>query len=92
MTERLTAREQEVAALLIQGLSNKGIAETLAISRHTARNHLHSIFRKLEASLDGKWDPRCRAAYLIRRAQVDRILADPTALGEAILLLTKPQL
>lgn len=41
-----TARESEVAALLAQGLSNRGIAEALWISEHTVKTHLKALFRK----------------------------------------------
>ena len=43
----LTAREREVLALLVKGLSNDGIAERLAISSHTSRFHVSTILSKL---------------------------------------------
>lgn len=43
----LTAREQEVLALLAEGLSGAIIAKRLTISITTARNHLQHIQRKL---------------------------------------------
>jgi DNA-binding CsgD family transcriptional regulator len=43
----LTAREQEVAALLAQGLSNPQIADKLVISRRTADRHVSNILDKL---------------------------------------------
>ena len=46
--ERLTDREQEVLALLAQGLSNLQIAESLFISERTARTHVSNIIMKLE--------------------------------------------
>ena len=45
--EGLTAREIEVLALIVQGESNKGIAERLVISEKTAIRHVSNIFRKL---------------------------------------------
>jgi len=45
----LTAKEEEVLGLLCQGLSNKEIAITLMISIATAKAHLNSIYRKLNA-------------------------------------------
>ena len=47
--EPLTPRETEVLALLGQGLSNRGIAERLAISEHTAKFHVNAILGKLDA-------------------------------------------
>lgn len=43
----LTAREQEVAMLLSDGLSNAQVAETLGVSTHTARHHTESVLLKL---------------------------------------------
>lgn len=36
--------------LLVQGLSNRRIADVLAISEHTAKFHVNSILSKLGAS------------------------------------------
>lgn len=44
---QLTPREREVLEALIGGSTNKRIAESLAISRHTVRTHLQNIFAKL---------------------------------------------
>jgi PAS domain S-box-containing protein len=48
--ERLSLREQEVLALFRQGLRVPTVAERLSISQHTVRNHLRSIFRKLDVN------------------------------------------
>jgi DNA-binding NarL/FixJ family response regulator len=47
--EPLTAREIDVLDSLAQGLSNRAIAARLAISEHTVKFHLASIFGKLGA-------------------------------------------
>ncbi len=43
----LTRREQEIAVLIGQGLSNKEIAIDLRIGASTVKNHVHSILEKL---------------------------------------------
>jgi DNA-binding CsgD family transcriptional regulator len=43
----LTAREQEVLALLAEGLTNTQLAEVLFISERTANRHVSNIFTKL---------------------------------------------
>ena len=43
----LTDREQEIALLVGQGLSNKDIADLLHISTITVRHHLTNLFQKL---------------------------------------------
>jgi two-component system, NarL family, response regulator LiaR len=48
--EPLTDREQEVLALMVQGLNNTRIAAELYISRSTAKFHVSSILAKLGAT------------------------------------------
>lgn len=43
----LTQREIEVLGLIVEGMSNADIAETLVITRATAKAHVHSILQKL---------------------------------------------
>lgn len=44
----LTKREREVATLVLRGLRYKDVGAALSISQHTVRNHLRSIFTKLQ--------------------------------------------
>jgi NarL family two-component system response regulator LiaR len=46
----LTPREQEVLALMVEGLSNPDIAERLVVSRSTAKAHVSNILSKLGVS------------------------------------------
>jgi DNA-binding NarL/FixJ family response regulator len=58
----LTPRELEVLKLIALGASNRGIAEKLVISSHTVRNHITSIFSKLQVA------DRAQAIVKARRA------------------------
>ncbi|HEY7520087.1 MAG TPA: LuxR C-terminal-related transcriptional regulator [Methylomirabilota bacterium] len=46
----LTRREQEIIRLLIQGVSNKEIAQHLSISERTVKGHLTHVYSKLGVS------------------------------------------
>jgi two-component system, NarL family, response regulator YdfI len=48
--EALTPREMEVLRLIAEGLGNKQIAGRLAISEHTVKFHVGSVFAKIRAS------------------------------------------
>jgi len=45
----ITPREAEVLGLMADGLANKEIAARLAFSTHTAKFHVESLLRKLDA-------------------------------------------
>jgi DNA-binding NarL/FixJ family response regulator len=45
--ERLTPRERDVLALMAEGRSNAGIAETLVVSDSAVAKHINNIFAKL---------------------------------------------
>lgn len=53
LKQALSKREQAVAALILEGLSNKDIAESLYISLPTVKTHVSNIFKK-EAVHDRK--------------------------------------
>jgi DNA-binding NarL/FixJ family response regulator len=59
--DELTTREREVLALLAEGLSNTEITEWLVLSPKTVRNHISSIYLKLDVP------DRARAIVLARR-------------------------
>ena len=58
----LTAREQEVLALLTEGMPNRLIARRLGISESTVKNHLRAVFAKLDVA------DRTQAALLAVRS------------------------
>jgi len=45
---KLTSRQQEVAACVAAGLSNKEIAERLALTEGTVANHIEAILKRLQ--------------------------------------------
>jgi DNA-binding NarL/FixJ family response regulator len=42
----ITSREKEIIEFVCQGLSNREIARRLALSEHTVKTHLNTIFKK----------------------------------------------
>jgi len=46
----LTKREEEVVRQVVEGLSNREIADQLKLSEHTVKNYLFHIFEKLGIS------------------------------------------
>jgi DNA-binding CsgD family transcriptional regulator len=57
----LSVREREVVALLVAGDRVPAIAELLHISPHTVRNHLKSVFRKLDVGSQSELIQRIRS-------------------------------
>jgi DNA-binding NarL/FixJ family response regulator len=62
----LTERESEVLDLLARGLDNAQIAARLELSEKTVRNHITSIFAKLEVETRAQAIVRARDAGLGR--------------------------
>jgi len=62
--ECLTRREQQIAALLSNGLSNKQIARDLSIEVSTVKNHVHNVLVKLDVR------SRTQAVSLIQQLAV----------------------
>jgi two-component system NarL family response regulator len=54
----LSVREMDVLRLVVQGLANKEIGESLSISEFTVKNHVRSILEKLAV------DDRTQAATM----------------------------
>lgn len=50
LPETLTPREMDVLRLMALGLTNKKIADRLAVNERTIKYHVGSILAKLEAS------------------------------------------
>jgi len=58
--DRLTRRERDVVQCLLEGERVISIAERLDLSPHTVRNHLKSIFRKLDVHSQAELVKRVR--------------------------------
>jgi DNA-binding CsgD family transcriptional regulator len=46
----ITQRESEITRLLLQGKSNKEIADQLCIAHHTVKNHIYRLYQKLDVN------------------------------------------
>jgi|HubBroStandDraft_6_1064221.scaffolds.fasta_scaffold1598251_1 DNA-binding NarL/FixJ family response regulator len=68
----LTAREQEVLTLLAQGLTDRGIGETLWLTSKTVETHVRHILTKLNLPTGTQHNRRVLAAvtYLREEATV----------------------
>jgi DNA-binding NarL/FixJ family response regulator len=44
---RMTEREKEIIALIVEGMSNKQIADRLNVATFTVKSHVHNILEKL---------------------------------------------
>lgn len=60
----LTSREAEILELLVEGLSNKEIAQKTSIAAGTVRNHLGNIFNKLHV--------HCRTEAVVKHLRIKR--------------------
>jgi DNA-binding NarL/FixJ family response regulator len=60
VTGSLTRREQEIMALVEQGLANKEIARQLGIGYATVKNHVHRILEKMHSHNRGAASARMR--------------------------------
>ena len=61
----LTKREMEVLVLVSEGMFNKEIADKLHISERTVKNHISSIFRKIDVA-----DRTQAAVFAIRNSLI----------------------
>ncbi len=66
--ERLTAREREVLALMAEGRTDRGIAETLFVTPKTVEAHVRSILHKLDLPVGATENRRVHAVLAFLRA------------------------
>lgn len=60
----LSTREQEIFMLIVQGLTNKGIAEVTGIQPGTAKKHRATIYQKFEVNTAAELIGQCRGVDL----------------------------
>lgn len=63
----LTPKEREVLELIARNLSNKEVAQAMAVGEETVKWHLKNLFGKLDAS---------NRKHLVRRAQILGLLEE----------------
>ena len=66
--ERLSAREREVLALMAEGRTDRGIAETLFVTPKTVEAHVRSILHKLDLPVGSAENRRVHAVLAFLRA------------------------
>ncbi len=66
--EGLTPRERDVLALMVEGLSNRGIADRLHVSPPAVEKHVTSIFEKLDLGHDRADHRRVLAVLTVLKA------------------------
>jgi DNA-binding NarL/FixJ family response regulator len=67
--DTLTPREQEVLALVAEGLSNGAISERVVITKRAVERHINSIFTKLGLADGEHYSRRVKAALLYLAGQ-----------------------
>lgn len=72
---RLTAREQQVLRLIMEGASNNDIAQALVVSPATVKRHVSNIFLKLGVHSRTQAVARARDLDLLTDANVEGLVA-----------------
>jgi DNA-binding NarL/FixJ family response regulator len=67
--DTLTPREQQILALVAEGLSNGAIAERVVITKRAVERHINSIFAKLGLADAEHYSRRVKAALLYLAGQ-----------------------
>ncbi len=69
---RLTPRELQIVAAIVEGASNKDVGQQFGLSQQTVKNHLSHIFDKLGVS-----NRLELALYAVHHKLLDRLIEDP---------------
>ena len=68
---RLSPRQLEIARLVVEGLSDEGIAERLPISSHTVHAHIGRLYRNLDVRDRSQLVVRLFAQYVALKNNQD---------------------
>jgi DNA-binding CsgD family transcriptional regulator len=79
----LTAREQEVAQLVLRGATTAQAAQRLSISPHTVGDHMKAIFEKTGARTRGELSAKLFFGEHLPRIQDDTPLGDDASFIDA---------
>ncbi|HEX3053493.1 MAG TPA: protein kinase [Aggregatilineaceae bacterium] len=71
IVEQLTLREQEILAMIVNGCSNKEIAQHLFVTIATIKWHIRQVYQKLHV--------RSRVQAIVRARELNLIVAKPSA-------------
>ncbi len=71
IVEQLTLREQEILQMIVDGCSNKDIAQRLFVTMATVKWHIHSVYQKLHV--------RSRVQAIVKARQINLIVSDNAA-------------
>jgi DNA-binding CsgD family transcriptional regulator len=79
----LTAREQEVAQLVLRGATTTQASQRLSISPHTLGDHLKAIFEKTDTRTRGELSAKLFFGEHLPRIQEDTPLGDDASFIDA---------
>jgi FixJ family two-component response regulator len=69
----LSTREQEIFMLIVQGLTNKGIAEVTGIQAGTAKKHRATIYQKFQVNTSADLISQCKGVDLSKLMPVENL-------------------
>jgi DNA-binding CsgD family transcriptional regulator len=78
----LTSREREVLHCLVAGMGARNIAQRLAVSYNTARNHVQNVLHKLEVHSKSQAVAVAVAHGIVETEDLARLLTDPIAAAD----------
>jgi WD40 repeat protein/DNA-binding CsgD family transcriptional regulator len=87
IVEQLTFREQEILQMIVDGCSNKEIAQRLFVTVATVKWHIHGVYQKLHV--------RSRVQAVVKARELNLIVsesaAEPAAAESTFVALAEPE-